>query len=306
MIELTYKDEANDPVIGGQPVVGSSVLWGFVESSARVQIDIEHADGTTTPVHGDNVAVDQYGYFCVRLDEALAEGDIVAIRTIDFCGNVKNVEVPVTAQLSEGAIAEVLGANITGKYGERSDEKIGHRFATPIDLEALALSENKSIELPILAYKGIEIGKLTVTLNENGMLDLSYVITATDYIPAGAQARLSTYAKKPNIEMLVLGEHKAVVQDLSAAAEGTLGTIDISGYYDEEGVLEGVVWFYAEFDIDMDEESFVNRGGRGVNFYRWLSEDKQTETLLNAIYSETAAYEENMKYFKLYQMFQNT
>ena len=299
--EIIYKDQAQTPVLSATPIVGSNSVWGFVEANSTVMVDVRHADGTVSPVPAVNVAVDQFGYFCVRLTEALAEGDVVVIGTTDFCGNTEQISIGVRETLEDGAFAEMLGANIVG---ELENGETAHRFATPVDLAELDAQETKSIELPILAYKGIEIGKVTLTLTENGKLELSYSISAMDYIPEDAQIRMITSASKPGIDELVNGAYEVMVARLAEADEGLLASIDVSGYRDESGAYSGVLWIAAEFDIDMDEANYINRGGRGVNFYRLLEEKLQTEEVLNTIYSETAAYEENMTYYELYQAFQ--
>ena len=298
---VTYKDQAQTPVLCGEPIVGANSVWGFVEADATVMADIRHQDGTVSAVPAANVAVDQFGYFCVRLTEALAEGDVVIITTTDFCGNTDQIAIGVRKELADGAVAELLGANIVG---ELENGEMAHRFATPVDLAALYAQETRSIELPILAYKGIEIGKATLTLTEEGRLELAYSISATDYIPENAQARMSVYDKKPGIEELVNGDHEIRIEKLIEADQGVLDAVDVTGYQGEDGAYSGVIWIMAEFDIDMDETNYNSRGGRGVNFYRWLDEKQQTEGVLNTVYSETAAYEENMAYYALYQAFE--
>ncbi len=300
-IVITYKDEAQTPVLGSEAVVGSGAVWGYVESSASVIVDVNHADGTVSAVPASNVAVDQFGYFYARLDAPLAEGDVVAVTTTDFCGNSKRVDVPAKAELAGGAVAEVLGANIIGRTASGA---MAHRFAAPIDLSGLQAG-GQGFELPILAYKGIEIGRVKGALTEQGQLQLTYSISAVDYVPAGGHARVSTYNSIPSIDDLVSGTHDTAVADLKAVPEGTLASIDVSAKRNADGSYSGLVWLYADFDVDMDEAGYISRGGRGTNFYRWLTESKQTEGVLNAAYSSTAAYTDNVAFYDAYQRYES-
>ena len=299
-IEITYKNEAQTPVMGSEAVAGSNVLWGYVESSASAVLNIRHADDSVTAVPADNVEVDQFGYWFARLNAPLASGDVIEFTTMDFCGNVKRVEYPVQDALPDGSKAEVLGANI---IGETDANIMEHRFATPIDLSDLEPGGD-GFELPILAYKGIEIGRMTGVLTEDGKLELGYDIKAVDYVPEGGQAYLSTYASKPTIDELT-GAHDVAVEDVKSAPTGTLATLDVSAHADEDGNFSGVLWLCAQFDVDMDETNYNNRGGRGVNFYRWLTESLQTENLLNTVYSEMSSYTDNVAFYKQYQQFEN-
>lgn len=302
-IVITYKDQAQTPVLGSEPVAGSQTLWGYVESSASVSVSIYHADGSITQVPQDNIAVDQFGYFYVRLGSPLAEGEQVSISTRDFCDNQKFITVNVQKELEPNAAAEVLGANIVDEL-ENTDD-IYHRFATPIDLGALAQAENKSMTLPILAYKGIEIGEITFTLNDQGELNVTYTIKSTSFVPDGAKARMATFTSKPTIDQLVRGEMPVVVSDLKTAATGTIPAVDVTAYQADDGSYSGVIWLQAAFDIDMTEDNYISRGGRGASFYRWLTEALQTESVLGAVYKETSAYASNVRYYDLYQTFEN-
>lgn len=313
-IQLTYDDAAQTPVLASEAVEGLTTIWGYVEEGgSSVLIDIQHADGAITPVPGANVAVDQFGYFYARLDDALAEGDVISITTEDFCGNKTVALFPVVKELEPDAFAELLGANIIDEIEDENEtdaeaeaeKEVMHRFATPIDLAKLAAAENKSMELPLIAYKGIEIGSVNITLTEEGQLEMTYSISATDFIPEGAQARLAQYAEKPELEQLIKDAYPVVVEDLQAAPEGSLPAIDVTGYATEEGTYEGVLWLSAQFDVELDADSYISRGGRGVNFYRWLTESEQTEDVLNAVYKETVAYESNVELYELYQGFED-
>ena len=306
-IEVTYKEEALDPVIGGDLIEGSNNIWGFVEPSSELYADVIHADGTVTEIPEENTAVDQFGYFAIRLDEALKAGDKVVIYLMDFCGNEKTVEIDVEEMLVEGAIGELLGMGVMGevvKDAATGEKGIEHRFATPIDLDVLAADEDKTIELPILAYKSIEIGKVKFVLNDLGKIEVSYEILTPDYIAENGQLRLTTFTEKPSIEALVNNAPQVAVE-LAEALEGMLAEIDVTAFVSEEGVYSGTIWFNVNCDVSMSESSYISRGGRGVNFYRWLEESLQTEGVLNAVYSETAAYEENVAYYKMYHEFAN-
>ena len=145
-ITITYKDHVDEPVLGGEPLVGSEVIWGFVEQQTTVvQIDVYRA-ATNEWVDVEYVAHEN-GYFSSEvLDESLAEGDRVLITVEDFCGNIASAEFPVVTELSQHAFAELLGASITGEVGG----EMLHRFATPIDLAELNAREDKSITVPSL------------------------------------------------------------------------------------------------------------------------------------------------------------
>lgn len=279
-------------MLDGETIVGSDAIWGVVEDSASVWIDILRADGTLEAVPAENVAVDQFGYFYARLDQPLEAGDEIIVHTEDFCGNTTEMRQMTTETLAPNAVAELLGADIVG---ELESGEMAHRYATPIDLAMLAGMEGE-LELPILAYKGIEIGKAYFALTPEGKLTMRYEITTTGYFVEDSKVRMSVYGAKPTIAELVAGPQTEL---LNGGAE-----IDMSAYLNEDGSFSGVVWIAAAFDIQIDEMNYVRRGGRSVNFYRWLESDRQTESVLNAIYEETSAYAENQAYYRLYQAFE--
>ena len=306
-ITITYKDHVDAPALGSELIVGSDVIWGFVEQGAtRVLIDIVRANGER---EGVALVALEAGYFCSEvLDTPLGEGDSVEIRVEDFCGNIERVTLPVANELREPAVAEVLGASFTGEVAG----EMAHRFATPIDLASLSAREDKTMTLPILAYKGIEIGTVTVTLTEDGTLDASYEIAYPNMLAQGAQARARVYQEKPQFADL-LAAQDVVTDDLYAAPSGSLVRFSAAnaGYRTAEGYT-GVVWLCAQFDIDMDEESYVNLGGRGVSFYRWLDEQSdandmngQSFELIGRVYSESSSYAMNRMYYDLYRSFEH-
>lgn len=305
-ITITYKDHVDAPALGSELIVGSDVIWGFVEQGVTsVRIDIIRANGETEGVR--LVALDA-GYFCSQvLDTPLAAGDSVRIFVEDFCYNTESATFTVGEELGQAA-AELLGASFTGEVGG----EMLHRFATPIDMAALYAREDKMLTLPILAYKGIEIGTASVALTDEGMLEVSYEITHPDMLAQEAQARAGVYTEKPGFTQLI-EQQDVVVGDLNAALSGTLLQLNVAtvDYMTEEG-YEGVVWLCAQFDIDMDEESYVNLGGRGVNFYRWLDEQRdeddengQSFELIGRNYSESSSYELNRTYYSLYHNFEH-
>ena len=51
------------------------------------------------------------------------------------------------------------------------------------------------------------------------------------------------------------------------------------------------------------EETYAVKGGRGVNFYRWLSEGRQTMELIGRVYDESSSYAKNKEYYDLYRSF---
>ena len=296
-IVVTYKDHVDRPALGSELVDGSDAIWGFVEQGTTdVRIDIIRANGEREGVA--LVALDA-GYFCSEtLDLPLAEGDEVRITVEDFCGNTQTTTYRVARELASGAVAEVLGASFTGMLDTGA---MAHRFATPIDLAALAARANGSMTLPILAYKGIEIGTMTVALTPEGNLDFSYEITFPDALAENARACMSVYWQKPEFDAL-LNAHSVVATNLNAAPTGLLDSLNVSSYRTEMG-YEGVVWVCAQFDIDMDEETYAVKGGRGVNFYRWLSEGRQTMELIGRVYDESSSYAKNKEYYDLYRSF---
>lgn len=296
-IVVTYKDHVDRPALGSELVDGSDAIWGFVEQGTTdVRIDIIRANGEREGVA--LVALDA-GYFCSEtLDLPLAEGDEVRITVEDFCGNTQTATYRVARELASGAVAEVLGASFTGMLDTGA---MAHRFATPIDLAALAARANGSMTLPILAYKGIEIGTMTVALTPEGNLDFSYEITFPDALAENARACMSVYWQKPEFDAL-LNAHSVVATNLNAAPTGLLDSLNVSSYRTEMG-YEGVVWVCAQFDIDMDEETYAVKGGRGVNFYRWLSEGRQTMELIGRVYDESSSYAKNKEYYDLYRSF---
>ena len=296
-IVVTYKDHVDRPALGSELVDGSDAIWGFVEQGTTdVRIDIIRANGEREGVA--LVALDA-GYFCSEtLDLPLAEGDEVRITVEDFCGNTQTATYRVARELASGAVAEVLGASFTGMLDTGA---MAHRFATPIDLAALAARANGSMTLPILAYKGIEIGTMTVALTPEGNLDFSYEITFPDALAENARACMSVYWQKPEFDTL-LNAHSVVATNLNAAPTGLLDSLNVSSYRTEMG-YEGVVWVCAQFDIDMDEETYAVKGGRGVNFYRWLSEGRQTMELIGRVYDESSSYAKNKEYYDLYRSF---
>ena len=296
-IVVTYKDHVDRPALGSELVDGSDAIWGFVEQGTTdVRIDIIRANGEREGVA--LVALDA-GYFCSEtLDLPLAEGDEVRITVEDFCGNTQTATYRVARELASGAVAEVLGASFTGMLDSGA---MAHRFATPIDLAALAARANGSMTLPILAYKGIEIGTMTVALTPEGNLDFSYEITFPDALAENARACMSVYWQKPEFDAL-LNAHSVVATNLNAAPTGLLDSLNVSSYRTEMG-YEGVVWVCAQFDIDMDEETYAVKGGRGVNFYRWLSEGRQTMELIGRVYDESSSYAKNKEYYDLYRSF---
>ena len=302
-IRITYKDQAQTPILSSEPIVGSQALWGYVESGATVSVSVYHTDGTVTQIPQDNIAVDQFGYFYVRLSSPLEEGEQIVVSTSDFCDNQKSFTVSVQKELKADATAEVLGANIIGEL--MGTTNIQHRFATPIDLGALDQAENKTMTLPILAYKSIEIGKITFSLKTPGKMNVNYTIKSTNSIPVGGEARMNTFDSKPTIDDLVDGELSTVVKDLKTAPAGNIPAIDVSAYQAEDGAYGGIIWLQFEFDVDMTEDNFVSRGGRDARFYRWLTESLQSEGVLGAVYQETAAYEDNVGYYNQYQRFEN-
>ena len=298
-VTLTYKDHAYAPAMAGPLVVGSDAVYGYVESGATVRMTIVNG-ATSTPVSADKIVVDKSGYFYANLDNEFKQGDVVQITVEDFCGNVSTWNYNVLEEMPKGETAQVLGMNVTG---ELADGTYAHRYVLPVHLSAFNEDANAVMELPILAYKSIEIGTAKIQLNGN-KLTLSYELTTPDFIPVeGAQARVSVYNAQPDFAMLMDSQHATAQADLSGNLTGTLCEIDVSSYRLEDGSFNGTLWIYTEFDMEMDARSYSNRGGRGVNFYRWIQEDAQTETLLNAKYDQTSTYEQNNAYYGMYQAF---
>ncbi len=124
----------------------------------------------------------------------------------------------------------------------------------------------------------------TVDLTEEGTLEVSYEITHPDMLAQGAQARARVYTGKARIYADLLDAQDVVIDDLNAApavrcCSSTPPTPATS--HRAEGYT-GVVWLCAQFDIDMDEESYVNLGGRGVSFYRWLDEQSDENDITDS------------------------
>ena len=301
-ITITYKDHVDEPVLGGEPLAGSQVIWGFVEQQTTdVQIDVYRAATDSW------VAVDVAhgnGYFSSELlDEPLAEGDMVRIAVQDFCGNNASVEFPVVTELSQPAFAELLGASITGEVGG----EMLHRFATPIDLAELNAREDKSITVPILAYKGIDIGTVTATLTPQGRVEVTYDIGLTSVLAGNAQARVHVFADEPTIADIVNATMTVAAEDLNAASSGTLTSVDVAAYQTENGYA-GTLWLCAQFDIDMDEEVYCNTVNYSIDgFYRMLPDEMMTEELTGVVRDDSVItyYVDNASYYKLYREFTN-
>ena len=301
-ITITYKDHVDAPVLGGEPLAGSQVIWGFVEQQTTdVQIDVYRA------ATNEWVAVDvahENGYFSSEvLDEPLAEGDRVRIAVQDFCGNNASVEFPVVTELSQPAFAELLGASITGEVGG----EMLHRFATPIDLAALNVREDKSITVPILAYKGIDIGTVTATLTPQGRVEVTYDIGLTSVLAENAQARVHVFADEPTIADIVNATMTVAAEDLNAASSGALTSVDVAAYQTENGYA-GVLWLCAQFDIDMDEEVYCNTVNYSIDgFYRMLPDEMMTEELTGVVRDDSVItyYVDNASYYQLYREFTN-
>ena len=301
-IKITYKDHVDEPVLGGEPLAGSQVIWGFVEQQTTdVQIDVYRAATDSW------VAVDVAhgnGYFSSELlDEPLAEGDRVRIAVQDFCGNYASAEFPVVTELSQPAFAELLGASITGEVGG----EMLHRFATPIDLAELNAREDKSITVPILAYKGIDIGTVTATLTPQGRVEVTYDIGLTSVLAGNAQARVHVFADEPTIANIVNATMTVAAEDLNAASSGTLTSVDVAAYQTENGYA-GVLWLCAQFDIDMDEEVYCNTVNYSIDgFYRMLPDEMMTEELTGVVRDDSVItyYADNARYYQLYREFTN-
>ena len=301
-ITITYKDHVDEPVLGGEPLVGSEVIWGFVEQQTTVvQIDVYRAATDSW------VAVDVAhgnGYFSSEvLGMSLAEGDMVRITVQDFCGNNASVEFPVVTELSQPAFAELLGASITGEVGG----EMLHRFATPIDLAELNVREDKSITVPILAYKGIDIGTVTATLTPQGRVEVTYDIGLTSVLAGNAQARVHVFADEPTIANIVNATMTVAAEDLNAASSGTLTSVDVTAYQTENGYA-GTLWLCAQFDIDMDEEVYCNTVNYSIDgFYRMLPDEMMTEELTGVVRDDSVItyYVDNASYYQLYREFTN-
>ena len=301
-ITITYKDHVDEPVLGGEPLAGSQVIWGFVEQQTTdVQIDVYRA------ATNEWVAVDVAhgnGYFSSELlDEPLAEGDRVRIAVQDFCGNYASAEFPVVTELSQPAFAELLGASITGEVGG----EMLHRFATPIDLAALNAREDKSITVPILAYKGIDIGTVTATLSPQGRVEVTYDIGLTSVLAENAQARVHVFADEPTIADIVEATMTVAAEDLNAASSGTLTSVDVAAYQTENGYA-GTLWLCAQFDIDMDEEVYCDTVNYSIDgFYRMLPDEMMTEELTGVVRDDSVItyYVDNASYYQLYREFTN-
>ena len=308
-------------MIVASPAFGNyDYIYGFAEPGSTVFVKVERvvkdADGNETiesttyrsnkKEDKDRFAINENGavrYFLFKLDyaERLRADDMtVSVWYTDVAGNKSKVEiVHVDPNFDGRTKAEVLGKNIYGVY-TRTDEDDAerfayHRFVLPVSVPASAEdgtpAEPTAITVPVLAYKGYQVGDMTVTVAD-GQANITLNVDEA-YQYEGGVANVKVFSAEPTVDDLRAADQRGGI-DLSrpiAIGEGTT-----------------TLWVYAQIDVEVP----VRVLGERNEFMSLLSADDDPDGVWKAMAYRTVSGAAETEYksaakdlYSMYSSFQS-
>ncbi len=158
-----YDNKADVPVVTTRLYDGCNVLSGIVEPNRKV----------TITVNGESITVnsDRYGIFTTDELPLAYEGDTVTIHYVDRAGNFVTLELTVGPEEDPVKLdAYMLGRLRTDAHKRDENAKWAYILnASKATLEA-------GVTLPIIAGNVVEVGEITLKMDEEGAISYSYTL----------------------------------------------------------------------------------------------------------------------------------
>lgn len=295
---FNYKAEVMPVLLTSPNLANFDKLYGFAEYGTTVHVTINGEDYSTrknpemflTGDAGNTVSVyayfpndaDSYFYWIFQSPIRLTADDEVYVWYMDFTGsNASKEKLKVTVADNERfqTEAEMLGANVidyvsVGEDGTPGTGEMAHHYVTPVDLSALR--EGATMELPVMAYTGYEIGKVSISMNANGQLVVNPVIS-DDGAAGSASCGIRLFATKPSIEDLAANSCTEAVETK---------TFNVGFYGD-------VVWVSARFTVELD----YLRIGKMEGFCALTPYDAESDNSLQRYAKSFSAYYDDYSSF---------
>lgn len=162
---FVYDPKCDAPVLTSEAYADCFLLSGIVEPGASVQIRVN--DIVT------RAKVDSFGVFVAQMP-VMYEGDEMIITVTDQAGNtvVKNYMVSEERLLSR-MTAYMMGKTFTNAHEAKADEEA--EWTTITTVTENEIREGKAV-LPIVAGNLVQVGTITMTMDENGGISYSYTL----------------------------------------------------------------------------------------------------------------------------------
>lgn len=162
---FVYDPKCDAPVLTSVPYADCFLLSGIVEPGASVQIKVN--DIVT------RAKVDSYGVFVAQMP-VMYEGDVMTITVVDLADNVTVKSYTVGEErLLVRMDAYMLGKTFTNAHEARANEEGEWTTITTVTDDEI---RDGKVVLPIVAGNLVQVGTMTMTMDENSGISYSYTL----------------------------------------------------------------------------------------------------------------------------------